>query len=137
MRRIASAALLALVLSPICPARPAAAADDEMDKVWPAFQAAVAANDKEHVTALMRFPLQGWDENDLGTEITKDEFLKSYARAFTPTVKRGIATSSPKPQTDGSYTVEWHAGARHHRYTLIFESAAGEGFRCVALATGE
>ena len=107
-----------------------------IDQVWTAFQKAVAANDRGQVTSLMRFPLEGWDENDLGTQLTRDELLKRYARAFTPTVKRGIAAGSPVRQDDGSYIVEWHAGPRHQRYTLIFEDD-GSGFRCTALATGE
>ena len=135
-RHIAAAALVALLLGTAGLTRARAAAGDDMNKVWSAFQAAVATNDKAHVVALMRFPVQGWDEHDLGTEITKDEFLKSYAKAFTPAVKNGIAHGSPVAQSDGSYTVEWRGGKPVHRYTLIFENGA-DGFRCVALATGD
>ena len=135
-RHIAAASLAALLVGTLGVTRARAAAGDEMSTVWPAFQAAVAANDKAHVTALMRFPLQGWDEHDLGTEITKEEFLKAYARAFTPAVKTGIAHGTPVAQQDGSYVVEWRGGKPVHRYTLIFENGDG-GFRCVALATGD
>ena len=131
---IASAALLA---APIGRAKPRAPQGDDMATVWPAFQAAVAKGDRDRVASLMRFPLQGWDENDLGTEITRDELLKRYARAFTPTVKRGVASGLPKRQDDGSYVVEWRVRGPNPRYTLIFENADGAGFRCVALATGD
>ena len=135
-RHITAAALAALLLATSGPARARAAAGDDIQQVWAAFRTAVAANDKARVMSLMRFPVQGWDEHDLGTEITKEEFSKAYAKAFTPAVKNGIAHGTPVAQQDGSYTVEWRGGKPAHRYTLVFENGEG-GFRCVALATGD
>ena len=60
-RHFAAAALAALLLGTFGPVRARAAAGDDMQMVWPAFQAAVATNDKARVASLMRFPVQGWD----------------------------------------------------------------------------
>jgi len=133
---VVAAALLALLLSSPAPASQASAPADDMATVWPAFQAAVAKGDTVHVVELMRFPIQGWDESDLGTELTRDEFLTRYAKAVTPRVRAGIAKGKPVRQADGSYVVEWRVKAPNPRYTLIFEND-GSGYRCVALATGE
>src|SRR5262245_57095838 len=118
---IVCAAIVALAYAPLASARQDAATTDDMATIWPAFQAAVAKGDRTGVAALMRFPLQGWDEGDLGTELTKDDLLAHYAKAFTPTVVHGIATGTPKRQDDGSYIVEWQAKAPNPHYTLVFE----------------
>lgn len=133
-RRSFAAALLASLVALALPA--AARPADDMATVWPAFQKAVASGDRKAVAALMRFPLQGWDEGDLGTEITEAEFMKVYAKAFSPAVKAGVAKGTPKRQDDGSYVVEWRSKGPNPRHTLIFENGDG-GYRCVALATGD
>jgi hypothetical protein len=130
------AAMLLLLLTGQAAAAPRARSADTIEQVWAAFQAAVQANEKEQVASLMRFPLDGWDENDVGTQITKADFMKNYARMFTPNVKRGIAAGKPVKQEDGSYAVIWH-GARNAKYTLGFENVEGQGYRCTFLAIGD
>lgn len=139
MRRAIAAALPALLLAcTLASAQGGGPSDADARRVWAEFQAAVKADDKAKIASLMRFPLEGWDEDDL-IGVTQEDYAKFYPKMFTPFVKTMIANGKLVRDDDNTYEVT-APGAGAHRgdvYSLFIEYDAASGFKVTSLAIGE
>ena len=104
-------------------ALPASAApapkDDGFAATLAKFRAAVAAKDKNAVADLTDFSAFFWDSDDsLRNVKTRTDFLKAYARMFTPEIRHRVATVKPDQDKSGSHHLHWVADGME--YDLFF-----------------
>jgi hypothetical protein len=108
-----------LLLGLLFPAYPSLA-DDAPAAVDPAvkafvaqFQAAMQANDKDKIAALIAFPVDLWTvEGSKGVENEqkiKDRaaFLAKYSKLVTPAMRNNVAKGKINPSTNGHYYLVW------------------------------
>src|SRR5580693_8246809 len=105
------AALLAGTVA-TCSAQKAGPHDAEFRTFFAGFLKAVAANDKEKIADLIKFPVSDWSvetKGDVQTISIKDreEFLKRYNVLVTSSMRLHAAKAKPQPLQDGRYTLIW------------------------------
>jgi len=102
-------------------------------KTLAAVQAAVAQNSPEKVADLSKFPKFYW-EDGLADDVTRDAFLKSYQKMFTPEIKAKLAAGKYHAVNNGDYAIEWTRG--HSDYVLVFERQSDGTYKFAGLAVG-
>ena len=104
---------------------------------WTQFQAVVAHEDKEALSGMIHFPLE-WEDLELRSIKSKDEFLKRFAEVFTKEIKKQIAAGKPEPEKDGGFSLNWKGRGKRaaNSYCIAFKTASGGTFTIEGLFEG-
>jgi len=121
--------LIAILVSLPGPAGTALAQkDDGFSRFYADFQAAVKAGDKEKVASMSSFDDFYWESTDALRQVkTKEAFLKNYDKMFTLAIKARIASSTPKKDEKGYYSIVWHT--KNFEYGLYFDPRKEGGYK--------
>ena len=95
-----------------------------------------AHNDKETIAGMIKFPLE-WENLQMRSIQTKEEFLKRFPEIFTPDIKMKIAHLKPRKEEDG-YSINWRGRVRRaaNSYSLFFKAESSGQFRIQGLYEG-
>jgi hypothetical protein len=69
--------------------------DSTFTRWWSQFQAVVAHDENETIAGMIKFPLE-WENLQMRSIQTKEEFLKRFPEIFTPDIKMRIAHLKPR-----------------------------------------
>lgn len=112
--------LVAIACFALCPATPQDS--DGFEAYFKEFKQAVRSNDQQKVLSMCELSRFRW-EDGFGDIRTKEEFLKAYAKMFTPLVKARIAGGRPNKTDEGNYILVWNRG--NNEYSLAFDRING------------
>jgi len=103
-------------------------------KVLAEVQEGVTQNNAEKVAAVSNFPKFSWEDQNLGDDLSKDTFMKNFAKMFTPEVRAKLAAAKYHRTENGDYSIEW--SRKTTGYILIFERQGDGSYKFAGLATG-
>jgi hypothetical protein len=128
--------ILPLILLVTFPTGSAWSGDSTFARWWSQFQAAAAHNDKEPIAGMIKFPLE-WENLQMRSIQTKEEFLKRFPEIFTPEIKMKIAHLKPRKEEDG-YSINWRGRGERaaNSYSMFFKAARGGQFTIGGLYEG-
>jgi hypothetical protein len=106
----------------------------QFKKVLTQVQEGVAQNNPEKVAAVANFPKFYWEDQGFADDLTKDVFMKNYAKFFTPMIKAKLAEAKYHRTVNGDYSIEWRVKASE--YDLVFEKQPDGSYKFAGLATG-
>jgi hypothetical protein len=123
----------------ICFAQKAGPHDAEFQTFFNGFLKALAANDKEKIADMIKFPVSDWSveaKGDVHTVPIKDreEFLRRYSVFMTNSMRLRAAKAKPQPLQDGRYTLIWKTA--DVECSFEFEYVEGTGYRVTAYGVG-
>jgi hypothetical protein len=134
--RLLVASLLAMVFAAVAQKPAQGVADPAVQAFASRFQAAMRADDKEKLAAMIAFPVEFWtvDANNTSEVSIKDrsDFLARYSTLVTPRMRKNIAQAKLSGSSTGNY-LSWHD--KDSEYTFDIERRDGE-YRVTSYSVG-
>ena len=107
------------ILAALCLLLPVAAQTDGFAQWFGEFRIRVAHNDAFGVAKGAHFPMN-WENGPVREIKTQDDFVKNFAKYFTPDIRKAIATQTPGPAAEGTRMITWKA--RGNEYSVYFKA---------------
>jgi len=106
----------------------------QFKKALAGVQAGLTANSPEKVADWCAFPKFYWELPGLGDDLSRETFLKNFAKIFTPEIRAKLSAGKFEALPSGDFKVEWNK--KNDNYILVFERQTDGSYKLGGLAVG-
>lgn len=111
-----------------------AADEAQFKKALAGVQAGLDQNAPDKVADWCAFPKFYWETPGLGDDLSRDAFLKNFAKIFTPEIRAKLKAGKFEALPNGDYKVEWNK--KNDNFILVFEKQKDGSYKLGGLAVG-